>query len=257
MKVYIGPYKNWFGPYQLAEALCFWAKKVPDELGIYSKPDWVHKFGEFLAHGFAPDESDKPRSERRFKERPETWLYKFLSWVESKKKRKISIRIDRYDTWSMDATLAPIILPMLKQLKETKHGSGMIDLEDVPEHMRFVTTEDYDSQETFDFYNDPEMCKQNIQCDIHDRYDWALSEMIWAFEQLQPDCDWEAQYRSGEFDMYWEVCKTDAEGKPMLYSMKSGPDDTYRCDYDAMQKHQDRINNGLRLFGKYFQTLWD
>jgi hypothetical protein len=46
MKVYIGPYKNWFGPYQLAEKLCFWAKPVTDKYGIKSKPDWVHNFGD-------------------------------------------------------------------------------------------------------------------------------------------------------------------------------------------------------------------
>jgi len=51
MKVYIGPYKNWFGPYQLAETLCFWAKKEKDEYGFERTPDWVHNFGEWLAHG--------------------------------------------------------------------------------------------------------------------------------------------------------------------------------------------------------------
>jgi hypothetical protein len=28
--------------------------------------------------------------------------------------RKIDVRIDKYDTWNMDSTLAYIILPMLK-----------------------------------------------------------------------------------------------------------------------------------------------
>jgi hypothetical protein len=32
------------------------------------------------------------------------------------------IKIDKHDTWGMDTTLATIILPMLKQLKATKHG---------------------------------------------------------------------------------------------------------------------------------------
>ena len=39
MKAHIGPYKSWFGPYQLAELLCFWAKDVEDEYGMKSKPD--------------------------------------------------------------------------------------------------------------------------------------------------------------------------------------------------------------------------
>jgi hypothetical protein len=42
----------------------------------------------------------------------------------SKKKltKEPYIRIDAWDTWNMDNTLAIIILPMLIQLKETKHG---------------------------------------------------------------------------------------------------------------------------------------
>ncbi len=31
MKVYLGKPNNWFGPYQLAELLCFWAPKTKDE----------------------------------------------------------------------------------------------------------------------------------------------------------------------------------------------------------------------------------
>ena len=50
--------------------------------------------------------------------------------------QEMSIHIDEYDTWSMDHTLAPIILPMLKQLKETKHGSPEVDDADVPEELR-------------------------------------------------------------------------------------------------------------------------
>ena len=51
MKVYIGPYKNWVGPYQIADALCFWAKNIEDEYGYKRKPDWVHNFGTWLSHG--------------------------------------------------------------------------------------------------------------------------------------------------------------------------------------------------------------
>ena len=37
-------------------------------------------------------------------------------------RRKINVQIDRYDTWSLDHTLALIILPALIQLKETKQS---------------------------------------------------------------------------------------------------------------------------------------
>ena len=36
--------------------------------------------------------------------------------------RKVDIKIESFDTWNLDSTLALIILPALIQLKETKHG---------------------------------------------------------------------------------------------------------------------------------------
>jgi hypothetical protein len=61
-----------------------------------------------------------------------------------------------------------------------------------------------------------------------ERWDYVLGEMIWAFDQKLLD-DWCDQYHDnsrGEFDMV------------------------------GMNKHQERISNGLRLFGKYFEGLW-
>lgn len=256
MRVVIGPYKNFIGPYQIAEKIFFWCENYPkdelEERWDYKAKDWL---SEFLAHGFHKELVAEDKSWRMNDDRPNSWFYNLLLWIDSKKKRKINIHIDNWDTWSMDSTLSPIILPMLKQLKATKHGSGVVDLEDVPEYMRTTNTEDYDSQKCFDFYN--ESVIENGY-DLHARYDWVLDEMIWAFEQLQPDYDWEEQYRSGEHDLVWVPSgSVNAKGKPLTYEMTKGPKDTYVCDYDAMSKHQDRINNGLRLFGKYYQTLWD
>ena len=249
MKVYIGKYKNWFGPYQLADALCFWVKDVEDEYGMKSKPDWVHNFGEFLAHGFHKEKSNRFLRD----DRPQTWLYKFLSWIDSFKKRVMYVKIDKYDTWSMDHTLAPIILPMLKQLKATKHGSPHVELEDVPEFMRTTTYEEWDSQKVFDFYLED---KYNTKYDVHERWDWVLSEMIFAFEHLVDD-SWEDEFRSGEADWISEPCKWDENGKATLFQMKDGPNHTYKCDYDGMEKVYKRMENGFRLFGKYYRNLWD
>jgi hypothetical protein len=253
MKVYVGPYTNYFGPYQLAEAICFWAKKEKDEFGYEKTPDWVHDFGEWLA-GYKDDGEGNDIGK-------ESLLYRFLRWVDSKKKRKVKIRIDKYDTWSMDHTLAIIVLPMLKQLKAAKHGSPIVDMEDVPEHMRASDTEDYDPQLTFDFYHDPDLCSQNTPCDVHTRWDWVMGEMIWAFEQLQPDVDWEQQYYSGEFDVKFkksEKTYSDSSGKEQVtYEMVDGPRNTFKVDMDGLHKHQDRMSNGFRLFGKYMQGLWD
>lgn len=244
MKVYIGPYKSWLGPYQLAEKLCFWAKKEKDEYGFPKTPDWVHNFGEWLAHGDVAPEPTKENPKSLFNEkRKTTLLYKFLIWLESKKKRNIYIKIDKYDTWSMDGTLSMIILPMLKQLKETKHGSQMVDDEDVPDEIKSTSAP-------------PRENEWDTDDNLHKRWDYVLDEMIWAFEQLNDD-SWEDQYRTGEYDLQSEVCEWDENGKPKLYQMVEGPNHTSKFDYEGHKKHNDRINRGLVLFGKYYRGLWD
>jgi YD repeat-containing protein len=251
MKVYIGPYKNWFGPYQLAESLCFWAKKEKDEFGFEREPDWVHNFGNWLAHGSWDSEKTDPFNRKHEKK---TLLYKFLIWIDNFKVQKKIIKIDPWDTWSMDSTLAPIILPMLKQLKATKHGSPSVDLEDVPEEMRTVEHKEYESQQCFDFYHEDNT--ENKRYNIHDRWEYVLDEMIFAFDHLVDD-SWEDKYSSGEMDHYSEPCEWDENGKPTMHTMKEGSNHTYKCDYDGLRKEWDRVNNGLRLFGKYYRGLWD
>jgi hypothetical protein len=157
------------------------------------------------------------------------------------------VKIDNYDTWSMDSTLTPIILPMLKQLKETKHGAPFTEDEDVPERLRSTTKAAIKSKkESWD-----------TDCNHFRRWDWILDEMIWAFEQLADD-DWEAQFHTGTSDIVWVPSKElDAKGKPLTYEMKSGPKDTRKWDKKGYTKHSTRIDNGTRLFGKYFRALWD
>ena len=249
MKINIGPYTRWFGPYQLAEALCFWAKPVKDEWGIESKPDWVHNFGEWLAHGSVlPDPTpENPVSPWR-DDRPITALYKFLQWVESKKKRKIKVHIDRWDTWSMDHTLAHIVLPMLEQLQATKHGAPFVDDKDVPKELRSTSA--------------PPLSDKDKDCgavdDLHfKRWNWVLDEMIFAFRSKLDEGKWEDQFYTGEYDFQSKVTEFDENGKPKLYQLVKGPNDTRKIDMKGLQAYQKRISNGFRLFGKYYENLWD
>lgn len=194
MKIRIGPYVDWIGPFQLAEKLLFW---------MDSEDDRVYRLGHFFAYGsyyrhktvsmLLLDEGTNDQ---------ETWLYKVLSWIHDKKKRKVSIKIDSYDTWSMDHTLALIIVPMLKQLKANKHGSPNVDNEDVPEELR--VPKDYDGFDT-----DPQW---------HNRWDWVMGEMIWAFEQIVEDHD---------------------------------------VAIEEYKEHYARVKRGTTLFGKYYQGLWE
>lgn len=249
MKVNIGSYTRWFGPYQLAELLCFWAKPVKDEWGIESKPDWVHNFGEWLAHGSVlPDPTpENPVSPWR-DDRPITALYKFLQWVESKKKRKVKVHIDRWDTWSMDHTLAYIVLPMLEQLQATKHGAPFVDDKDVPKELRSTSA--------------PPLTEKDKDCgavdDLHfKRWEWVLNEMIFAFRSKLDEGKWEDQFYTGEYDFVSKATEFDENGKPKLYQLVKGPNDTRKIDMKGLRAYQKRISNGFRLFGKYYENLWD
>ena len=234
MKVKIGPYTNWFGPYQLAEKLCFWAKEEKDEYGFPKTPDWVHNFGEWLAHGNVEPEAEVGEITKMWEDRPTTWLYKFLSWIHSKQERTIKVHIDRWDTWSMDDTLAHIVLPMLKQLKAKKHGAPYVDMDDRPENLQcYKEPEDHDTDK-FHF----------------EAWDWAMDEMIFAFESKLDD-SWQEQFESGESDLQWKKLE---DG---MSEMVNGPNHTKVYDWEGRKKYQERISNGFRLFGKYYESLWD
>ncbi len=238
MKVKIGKYKNWFGPYQLADMICFWVKDVKDEYGVPRKPEWVDTFGDFLAHGFHRKEKRGDVWSLTLSERPTTWLYDLLVWIDSKRERKVEIRIDPWDTWNMDTTLSPIILPMLKQLRKTKHGS--------PGTMLAFNNTSNSKQMCFDFYKDGD----DLAWDVgHSQWEEIMDKMIWSFEQL--NTDWEAQFHTGKMDTLF-VKREDG-----LFSMEKGAKDTHKFDFEGHAKHDARIQEGLELFGKYYRNLWD
>lgn len=138
---------------------------------------------------------------------------------------KTKIRIDKEDTWSMDTTLGLIILPMLKQLKENNHGAPATDDVDVPEKLRSSNAGPKENAwDTDDLW--------------FDRWDYVMDEMIWTFEQIiNPDHDKDFfTHTSNPKALFGSDCTINKEG------------------HDA---HEDRINNGTRLFGKYYRNLWD
>ena len=237
MKVKIGPHGRWFGPYQLAEALCFWVKEEEGEYGIKSKPHWVHQFGEWLAYGSVEPEPRVGDVTSWNHDRPDTVLSKFLSWIHSRQQRTIKIEIDPWDTWNMDHTLALIVLPMLRQLKENQHGAGSVDDNDVPKELRSTAAE-------------PKKNDWDTDSNHFARWEWVMDEMIFAFNSKVDD-SWEDQFQSGEHDIRWK--KLENGNSEMI----KGPKDTFDIDMKGRLAYEKRISNGFALFGKYFQSLWD
>jgi hypothetical protein len=73
----------------------------------------------------------------------------------------------------------------------------------------------------------PKPKQYDIDDNFHKRWEWVLDEIIWSLEQASDD-SWEEQfYKNGQYD-------------------KNGH-----------KKYNDRINNGLKLFGIFFRDLWD
>lgn len=145
MKVKIGKPKKWIGSYQIAEFICFWERWLPDT----EEDRLSDKLGHILACGNLKGEGEN------------TW---FQNWLEKRyreKKEKIYVKVEDYDTWDLDYTLALIILPSLKKLKEDKLSISPVDDCDVPDRLN-PRTED------------------NLQ----DRWDYVLDRMIWSFGQI-------------------------------------------------------------------------
>ena len=223
MKVYRSNYRHhWVSPYTILKVICFWEK---DDDVFYNHEDvpghkydkWVNFLNPFCV----------------------AWQ-KFLDFVHPEIKY---VKIDRWDTWSMDHTLADIILPMLKQLQETKHGGPFVDDDDVPDELKSTSAPAKENEWDTD--------------DNHfKRWDYVLDEIIFAFE-CKVDDSWSDKFSSGEFDKKTVACQWDENGKAKMYEWIDGPNHTYKLDFDGMQEVQKRITNGFRLFGKYYENLWD
>lgn len=207
MKIYIGPYKNWWGPFQIADFLRY--------VGFSKKR--CRRIGEALNN---------------------TRLLEFCEWVHARRKRTVKIRIDDYDVWGMDHTLAMIVVPLLRRLKEKMHGAPHVDDEDVPERLKSTSA--------------PPLTEEEINTGSPDsnwflRWDWVLDEIVWSFKQIL-DEESESQFS-----------KDKDSSKPSNEPGLSFRESMDRVDFDleGYKAHQDRIQRGMCLFGKYLRGMWD
>ena len=163
----------------------------------------------------------------------QTFLNATVHKVLDRRERKIRVRVDHYDVWSADHTLALIILPTLKKLQETKHGSPFVDAADVPEYLKPTELPGPDNGYTDDT--------------VHERWTWVLGEMIWAFEQLVDDDNDSKFYDHTESSAYQLAHPDDFMGSI----------EKLKVDREGLTEHNNRIQRGTALFGKYYRSLWD
>jgi hypothetical protein len=213
MKIWTSKYRNhWVSPYVILTRICFWEK---DQDRIYNLNDDPANPYEPWVKALEPV--------------CKVWQ-RLLDLVHP---RIEYVKLDRWDTWSFDHTMAEIILPGLKQLREDKNGAPYTDDEDVPEYLRSHMAQPKENEWDTD--------------SLHFmRWDWILDEMIWAFEQKVDD-----ESDSKFFDH--SECPADPTAR--LEDLTNGAS---RVKYDEAGHRvwHERKANGFRLFGRYYENLW-
>ena len=172
-------------------------------------------------------------------------------YEDNSEQREVSVDIDAYDTWSADHTLALIIEPMLRQLKETQHGAPYVDPDDCPKELRPNEVNEHETDDTH-----------------FARWAWVLDEMIFAFATM--NSEYEDEFWDGH-DVYTPI-ETVGVGPAQLrlfpdddgsiedyetYEMKENPNRKVKFDKEGLRKIEERMDRGFKLFGKYYRGLWD
>jgi len=129
-----------------------------------------------------------------------------------------NIIIDRWDAWNLDDTLAKIIHPALIKFRESIHGHPQL-WEDGMVTPHYYTQPD---QLHFDFIDEAVEEKY-----LEEKWNKILDKMIRAFSLVISKWDWD------EEDLSW---------------------DELRKQESAYYKE---IAEGLELFAKHYNSLWD
>lgn len=241
MKVYLSNYRHhWFSSFTLIDYLFFWTKwsrchrdqslaralsNSGEESTWTDRPDWVEKWHDRLT----------PLS---------VAIQKTLDLIHPKIDY---VKVDYWDTWSMDYSLAQIILPLLRQLHDKNQSAPFVDDEDVPEELKSTNAP-------------PKENEWDTDQNHFKRWHWVMEEMIFAYESKLDD-SWKKVFQSGSFDKISVPIDYAGNEVPQkqakLFRWEDGPNHSYKCDYEGMGIVEARIQNGFRLFGRYYQNLWD
>ena len=160
----------------------------------------------------------------------EVKIKRYKSGKSSGSIRKIDVKLDSYDHWCIPWTISHIMTPLLVQLKENKHGYGMVEKEDVPEELYSTYDEHGYSVEA---------------------YEYVLDELIWMFTETSTEEANEPEMYKKVGEMEWKelddgMCQLITTGLEVIPEMKV-----------LNEAYHARIKNAWRLFGTYGQTLWD
>lgn len=154
--------------------------------------------------------------------------------------KKCVVEVGYGDDWNGDWTIATIVLPLLKRIKENKQGAPCVDDEDVPEELRSNSCapkeNEWDTDENF-----------------FKRWDYVMDEMIFAMEEIANDKENEPPYHTKHGEMtFGEIDPYTKTGEIKFEGWESTPESEA-----ANKAYHERVQNGCRLFGTYMMAMWD
>jgi hypothetical protein len=204
MRVHIGPHNHWFKPCSwVKRALAWWYEKNNKNNAVNAYETAIEVARKWF-----------------------WWLQRIENWVDARTTRKISVRIDSYDVWNAEHTLALIILPTLEVLRTVGSSSPLIEDADVPEELRAKEKPG------------PGGAWENAE----KKWAWVLDEMIWSFQQIVDE--------SSDDKFFTHYDEPDPQEDSIFPHRIDFDENGYR-DWEA------RKRRGLVLFGKYYEALWD
>lgn len=138
-------------------------------------------------------------------------------------KRTCIVVVDKHDSWDAFSTIAKVAYPVVKQLKETSYSYAIVDLNDLPEHVRKYCIGDEESA-----------------------WNWVLNEILFSLEFAASD--------KCSTDYFMSENPINERGWEKLDTVLGN--DLWYCSGGSKQL-DDRVQRGYELFGKYFSALWD
>ena len=133
-----------------------------------------------------------------------------------RKNRKVNIEIHEYDLWSMYHTISLILVPLFKKYKEK-----------APHTIPSIFLEE-----------------ANNSIELSEKiWSEALDKIIWSFEEI-------ANFNQNEPDF-----KGNFEFSPQ-FKMAGATEEEYINWKLEVKLYEEKIQEGLDLFAKYFRSFW-
>lgn len=167
----------------------------------------------------------------------------------SKKDRKVSVKIDSHDIYSLDHTLALVVHPALVEFRKSVQGYPIVHDKDVPKHLRT-------SNKSNHHQNSHAISIEEDNAEFI-KWKWVLDEMIWSFYQILDDSEEDQYYHNRDnLDISFKKIEGSDNSQMVFNYQKDNTMPKYHIDRKGLDKYHKRIENGLILFGKYYRHLW-